>query len=176
MQKWINPSGTPTYFAWRNMRSRCYNENDIGYARYGGRGISVCDRWRENYDAFVEDMGLRPDGLTLDRIDGNGNYEPENCRWTDYETQLNNRPDFNRWIEFHGRRQTLAQWARELGVSIELLMWRLQKWPIEQAMQAGRKNNWAPGQHGTVSTYTHRKCRCDLCKEAKRQSRRNARG
>lgn len=171
MQKWINPSGTPTYFAWRNMRSRCYNKNDINFWNYGGRGISICDRWRENYDAFVEDMGLRPDGFTLDRRDSNGNYEPENCRWATYLEQMNNRPSFNRIIEFKDRRQTLAQWAAEFGITPEGLSYRLQHMPLERAMVSGRLVHWAPGQHGTISTYTRQKCRCDLCKEAKRLSR-----
>lgn len=174
MQKWINPSGTPTYFAWRNMRSRCYNPNDIGYKNYGGRGIRVCDRWRDDYDAFFADMGECPQGLTLERTDGNGNYDLFNCVWATYTEQLNNRPGFNRWIEFQGRKQTLAQWAKELNVSLELLMWRLKAWPLERAMTTGRINNWAPGAHGTVSTYTHLKCRCELCREAKKQSRRKA--
>jgi hypothetical protein len=172
MQKWVNSSGTATYFSWRNMRSRCYNINDIGFHNYGGRGIVVCKRWREDYDAFVEDMGIRPDGLTLDRIDGNGNYEKSNCRWTDYITQANNRTKFNTYIEFEGRKQTLAQWARELEISLELFCWRLSKWSPDKAMQKGRINNWAPGKHGTISTYTRLKCRCDPCKEAKRQSRK----
>lgn len=172
MRKWLNSSGTPTYFSWRNMRSRCYNDKDISFSNYGVRGIKVCARWRDNYDAFVEDTGLKPEGLTLDRIDSDGNYELENCRWADYETQLNNRPNFNRWIEFKGQSRTLAQWAKELDISPELLSWRLQNWPLEKAMCKGRKNNWAPGQHGTVSTYTHQKCRCELCREAKRHSRK----
>lgn len=172
MQKWLKPSGTPTYFAWRNMRSRCYNKNDISFGNYGGRGITVCERWREDYDAFVEDMGLRPDGFTLEREDSNGNYEPQNCRWATYHDQMNNRPGFNRVIEFAGREQTLAQWAAEFGITPEGLSDRLRRMAFTRAMVPGRLVNWAPGQHGTISTYTNRKCRCELCREAKRQSRR----
>jgi hypothetical protein len=172
MQKWINPSGTPTYFVWRNMRSRCYNENDINFKNYGGRGITICNQWRHDYDTFVDDMGIRPDGLTLERKNSNGNYEPENCRWATYIDQLNNRPNFNRIIEFEDQKLTLAQWARQFEITPEGLADRLRRMPLERAMVSGRLVNWAPGQHGTVSTYTHLKCRCELCREAKRKSRR----
>lgn len=167
MQKWKNPSGTRTYFAWRNMRSRCYNPKDINFSNYGGRGISVCDAWREDFDKFFEDMGECPEGLTLDRVDSNGNYQPSNCRWATYETQLNNRPGFNRWIEFRGEGKTLANWAKFLGISLETLSHRLSSMPIEKAMTQGRLVNWAPGEHGRISTYSGRlKCRCDACRKA----------
>lgn len=150
------------------MRSRCYNPKDINFHNYGGRGIVVCDRWRTDYDAFVLDMGLRPEGLTLERENSNGNYEPNNCRWATYTDQLNNRPGFNRVIEFQGRKQNLAQWARELEISLETLLDRLKRMPLEKAMTKGLLNNWAPGKHGTISTYIGKKCRCELCCDAKR--------
>lgn len=74
------------------MRDRCYRPGTNGYKSFGGRGITVCDRWRENFGAFLQDMGDRPDGMTLDRIDVDGNYEPQNCRWaTAKEQQANKR-------------------------------------------------------------------------------------
>ena len=81
---------TPTYLSWDNMIQRCTNPNRPEYPYYGGRGITVCDRWR-SYENFLADMGERPDGLTLDRINNDGNYEPGNCRWADRETQVRNR-------------------------------------------------------------------------------------
>lgn len=84
-----NPLTASTYQSWRAMRLRCLNPKQAGYKRYGGRGITICDRWN-NFANFLEDMGLRPEGKTLDRTDSNGNYTPENCRWaTELEQQRN---------------------------------------------------------------------------------------
>lgn len=88
-----NPNGNPTYVSWKSMKQRCYNPKNEHYHDYGERGITVCEQWVSNFSQFVKDMGERPDGLTLDRIDVNGNYEPGNCRWVNYFVQNNN----SRW-------------------------------------------------------------------------------
>ncbi len=86
-------SRTPEYKAWQSMIQRCTNPKNHAYARYGGRGITVCDRWLAGFDAFLADMGPRPEGHSLDRVDVNGNYEPRNCRWaTLSEQNANVRP------------------------------------------------------------------------------------
>jgi len=79
-----------TYTTWNSMRTRCLNPNASNYHRYGGRGITICSRWN-SYEKFVQDMGKRPEGLTIDRIDPNGNYEPSNCRWATAMVQRHNR-------------------------------------------------------------------------------------
>ncbi|GGO89109.1 hypothetical protein GCM10011348_46090 [Marinobacterium nitratireducens] len=87
--------GTRTYQIWKGMKNRCFNQNDIAYPRYGGAGISVCDRWANDYQAFFDDMGECPDGLTLDRIDGALGYCKENCRWATDKQQAENRSTRN---------------------------------------------------------------------------------
>lgn len=80
-----------TYSSWISMLSRCHNENRTNYHHYGGRGITVCPRWRESFENFLADMGERPAGKSIDRIDPDGNYEPDNCRWATQAEQLRNR-------------------------------------------------------------------------------------
>lgn len=84
-------SGTRLYKVWVMMKQRCYNPKNFKYPIYGGRGIKVCDRWLNSFEAFLEDMGERPEGLQVDRIDNDGDYEPGNCRWSTAKEQANNR-------------------------------------------------------------------------------------
>lgn len=118
---------TKTYFysVWQSMRKRCYNPKAAHFADYGGRGITVCDRWQNSVSAFAEDMGPRPSAKhSLDRIDNDGNYEPSNCRWATYSQQRKNARDTTRYI-FDGRAQCLTDWANELDISFGTLWNRL---------------------------------------------------
>ena len=108
---------TRAYVSWVNMKQRCYNPNRPDYRYYGGRGVTVCDRWQESYANFYDDMGDCPDGHTLDKIDNSKGYSPENCRWADRWLQSNNR-DYNVLVEYRGKKQTIGQWARELPIYI----------------------------------------------------------
>ena len=85
---------TPEYQSWRGMRERCLNPKHVSYDRYGGRGIKVCDQWVHSFSQFLIDMGMRPIGHSLDRIDFNGDYSPTNCRWADTSTQRRNSSTF----------------------------------------------------------------------------------
>lgn len=128
-------SGSAEYRAWRSMRDRCENEHGTAWPYYGGRGITVCERWRNSVEAFCSDMGPRPSPQhTVDRIDANGNYEPSNCRWATRSEQMNNIRN-NRVVAFRGREQTLTQWARETCLNREVIRWRLRAgWSIERAL------------------------------------------
>ena len=121
---------------WDSMKQRCYNKNHEAYSRYGGRGVSVCEEWRNDSRAFREwavTHGYRDD-LTLDRIDVNGNYCPDNCRWVTRKEQNNNRRD-NHKLTLNGRTQSLPEWAEEIGLTYGGLYDRLRRgWPIEKVL------------------------------------------
>ncbi len=126
--------GSPEYGTWAQMWNRCTNPANGNWPNYGARGITVCDRWK-SFEAFLADMGPRPAGTTLDRINNNGNYEPENCRWATVAEQNGNRRT-TVWIERNDKRQSLAAWAREVGISSACLSMRLRAgWPIERALK-----------------------------------------
>lgn len=116
---------TPVYTVWRQMKARCANPNNSRYHRYGGRGIKVCTRWQE-FDNFFTDMGHVPEGMTLDRIDVDGDYAPDNCRWASRVEQQNNMST-NRLFTYEDKAQTLAEWARELGLAYHVLKYRLNR-------------------------------------------------
>lgn len=124
--------------SWGQMMARCYDPEHPKYHRYGARGIRVCDRWI-CYRLFALDMGERPKGMTLNRINNDGAYCPENCEWASAKTQNRNRGN-NRIIEFDGKSQCLTAWAEEIGMTREALRNRLNKgWSVEDALTIRQK-------------------------------------
>ena len=107
---------TPTYRSWAAMIQRCTNPLRPSWKHYGGRGISFCQRWG-TFDNFLGDMGERPKGTSLDRVDVDGNYTPANCRWADGKTQARNSKQVV-WVEINGVRRRLVEWCEILGVSL----------------------------------------------------------
>jgi hypothetical protein len=130
----------PLYGTWQQMIQRCRNSKVRGYHRYGGRGISVCNRWTDfetGFWSFVEDMGPRPSCYQLDRIDNDGGYTPENCRWVSRKGQMANTSSA-RLLSHGGKTQPLKAWARDLGINHSTLHERLQRWPIEDALSTSK--------------------------------------
>lgn len=127
-------SKTKTYKSYSNMMRRCYNVKLPHYKRYGGGGITVCKRWRDSFLNFLKDMGERPEGKTLDRIDSKGNYNKKNCRWATPVEQGRNKKN-NRILTFNGLSATLAEWALRVGIDADTLSWRVTHgWSDEEAL------------------------------------------
>lgn len=119
---------------WRAMIARCTKPESQNYKLYGGRGIKVCSRWLESFSAFLQDMGPRPEGHSIDRIDNNGNYEPANCRWATAKQQTRNTRK-NRVIEFAGESLLITEWAERLGTKSSVINARLKAgWSVKQAL------------------------------------------
>jgi hypothetical protein len=156
------------------MRRRCTDPHSVGWDNYGGRGIKVCDRWLNNYDAFFEDMGPRPENMTIERRDNDGDYEPNNCRWASRKDQARNRHG-NRIIELGERKQTVTDWAEEIGLSPSGIKYRQNAGlPVSEVLSSERRR-LVEAPHGSVSRYTNRKCRCNTCREAWRHYTRQRR-
>jgi hypothetical protein len=135
--------GTPLYGVWKDIKNRCYNANGKDYNLYGARGIRVCDRWLNSFENFYKDMkeGYYK-GLTIERVNTNCDYEPDNCKWATNTEQQNNKRN-NHLITYNGKTQTMKQWADELGIRYYVLKDRITKrhWPIERAFtQSVRKS------------------------------------
>lgn len=124
-------SADKIYFVWRNMIARCRNEGDNAYPSYGKRGIKVCDEWLD-FGNFYSDMGDKPVGKTLDRIDNNGNYEPSNCRWATSIQQNNNKRNIKKY-----KGKSMAEWSRITGVKASTIRQRyfVYGWSLERAVK-----------------------------------------
>lgn len=116
---------TSIYWRWCSMMGRCYNKSAKKYPRYGGRGISVCPRWHK-FENFFQDMGHPPNNLSIDRIDTDGDYTPENCRWADQKTQQNNRAN-TRYISAFGETKKITEWADKTGINSKIIRQRIDR-------------------------------------------------
>ena len=128
---------TRLYRIWFNMKCRCYKKSAPDFSRYGGRGITVCEEWRKSFQSFYDwatSNGYQ-ENLSIDRIDVNGNYCPENCRWADATTQHNNTRS-NHYVTFNGETLTISQWAARYGINKNTLLSRLTRygWSVERAL------------------------------------------
>lgn len=137
MRKWAHSHKSPEYQSWNSMIQRCYGKGDI---RYRNGGIKVCRRWRESFDRFFEDMGARPSiKHSIDRIDGEGNYTPSNCRWATKVEQNLNRSD-NRWVIHKGERIVVTHLAKKFNMTQGKLQKRLKKgMTLKEALDAETK-------------------------------------
>lgn len=128
------------YRIWANIKTRCYNQNDPHFSRWGGRGITVCDRWKDNFQAFYAWAIFHgyQDDLTIDRIDNDGNYEPSNCRWITVKEQNLNKRNVN-FITYNGQTKSLPEWTKELNLGKDTIRQRLRRgWTPEECL-FGRK-------------------------------------
>ena len=122
------------YSVWAKMKQRCLDTSDVDYKNYGGRGVIVCDRWLNSFDNFFEDMGVRPSNIhSIDRIDVNGSYCKENCRWVTIDVQARNKRT-NNYIEFNGQKKVLSDWARSIGITPSSLYERLSKYSVSVSL------------------------------------------
>lgn len=125
---------TREWSAWNSMIRRCTNPTNKVYEYYGARGITVCERWLSSFPCFLEDMGPCPSGLTLDRIDCDGNYEPGNCRWATRQTQSRNRRT-SHMITHNGLTMCLSEWSQRTGLSHTTILSRLRRgWSVAEAL------------------------------------------
>lgn len=126
-------SSTRAYQIWKGMMARCHDPAARGYERYGARGITVSQRW-VTVTAFVKDMGHPPIGMTLERIDNDGPYSPDNCRWATPVEQAHNRRS-NRFVTFQGETLCVSEWAKRIGINRTTLLRRLRRLPVHEAIR-----------------------------------------
>lgn len=136
-----NMCRTRLYHIWNGIKMRCLNPKNISYRYYGAKGVTVCSEWANDFKAFYEwamANGYK-DNLSIDRIDSNGNYCPENCRWATVKEQQSNT-SYNVWLSYNGETHTVMEWAEKIGVSANMIYKRLYRgWDIEKTLTTSNK-------------------------------------
>ena len=145
---------TPEWRSWQAMKQRCLQPSDPAYAKYGGRGITICSEWIDSFEAFLADMGPRPEGTTLDRRDNDGPYSPENCRWATTLEQNRNR-SIALTIAAHGEVHSVAEWSIITGLKQDTISNRRRKgWPDERCVDPDTsKSAYKSGQRVDVRNF-----------------------
>ncbi len=141
------------YRIWTGMKTRCFNQNSRAFKDYGGRGVTMCESWACSFDAFLADMGPRPSDMhSIDRVDVNGNYDPSNCRWATKEDQANNKRT-NRIVESSAGKKTVAEAAREAGLTYGCLHHRLKSESAETATARKTQTGGTLTHDGITDTF-----------------------
>jgi hypothetical protein len=130
------------YHVWRSMKERCSNPNNKQYSRYGGRGIKICKRWFNSFAFFIKDMGDKPSpGMTIERINNNGGYNPKNCKWATWSEQQNNKST-TRFLVLNGRKETIKQWSEITRIPYQAIVTRLYRgWSEERTLTQKLQTN-----------------------------------
>ncbi len=129
-----NKKSSKTYETWRSIKKRCINKNHPHFKDYGGRGITICDEWLNSFSNFLKDMGEKPEGYSIDRIDNNKGYYKENCKWSNIKEQNNNKRN-NTILEFNGVKKTISQWSDFTGIKDCTISERIKRgWSIEKTL------------------------------------------
>lgn len=164
----MNINKHPLYPVWHGIFTRCYNKNSKDYKYYGAKGVKVCDRWGirggQGFLNFVEDMGERPDGCSLDRIDRSKNYSPENCRWTTPLEQVNNRAIATA-LTYNGETHTATEWSKITGINREVIYHRINYlgWSVEKTLTTPPHNS-KRGKKIFLDFHGRRVSLADICK------------
>lgn len=152
-----NRKPSKTLQSYRHAKSRCINVDDPKYSNYGARGIKMCNEWLADFSAFLRDMGECPHGMTLDRIDNDGNYEPGNCRWATPNEQAQNRSD-QWWITHNGQRKKAREWAKELNLSLSTLRVRRRSgWSVAEILAPRKRARTGEGKRSRLRAVTEQR-------------------
>ena len=128
-------SGSQVYYVWIAMKQRCLNPNNKDFQYYGGRGITVCERWQKSFEDFLSDMGPRPNAMTVERRDNDGPYAPANCYWASRRQQSSNKRFKSELLNVNGDRRLSVEWAKDKKIPAYLIRHRLRcGWSVERAV------------------------------------------